>query len=337
MAVSILLVRALVETLEAAGFDRARLFEPLGFDPARIENGEGRLPIAEYDALVNVAMTLTEDAALGLHMGETANATTHSLTAHLVAHAPNMRAGLDALLRYQPLLDDRPTLNFTEGDRTATLFYDAESGAAENRRFRTEMAMVGFFRILRFFAPGAMPERVSFEYPAPGYSAEYARVFEGEVEFDAASTCLVMERTLLSVSALHQDAEFHALLETQAQRRVSRLSHSASYADRVRDRLLQRAPGDHEMDGVARALGLSVRSLRRRLQEEGVSYGDLVDEVRAVLAKQLLSEDGRSIEETAYEMGFSDPSAFHRAFKRWTGTTPSEFRRASLTSRAHAT
>ena len=81
------------------------------------------------------------------------------------------------------------------------------------------------------------------------------------------------------------------------------------------------------MPAVARALGIGVRSLRRRLQEEGASFVDLADETRATLAKQLLAQDDQGIEQAAYELGFADPSAFHRAFRRWTGMTPREFRR----------
>jgi len=100
-----------------------------------------------------------------------------------------------------------------------------------------------------------------------------------------------------------------------------------TYAQRVRDLLLEHgAQKRTDMNAVARALGLSARSLRRRLCDEGVSYNTIAEDALATLAKQLLSDEARSIQETAYSMGFSDPSAFYRAFKRWTGTTPKTYR-----------
>ena len=84
----------------------------------------------------------------------------------------------------------------------------------------------------------------------------------------------------------------------------------------------QRAPHRVAMRKVARGLGISVRSLHRRLTEEGQSYVSLANEASALLAKQLLVNEGRTIHEAAHTMGFSDVSSFHRAFRRWTGTTP---------------
>ena len=87
-----------------------------------------------------------------------------------------------------------------------------------------------------------------------------------------------------------------------------------------------RAPNRSDMTSVARALGMSVRSLHRRLAAEGKSYNDVANEALALFAKQALCSPQRSIQETAHEMGFSDARSFHRAFKRWTGMTPSDYR-----------
>ena len=100
---------------------------------------------------------------------------------------------------------------------------------------------------------------------------------------------------------------------------------------RARDFLVREGwPHKTDMQSVARALDLSVRSLRRRLDEEGRSYGEVLNEALAIVAKDLLRDPRRTVPEIAYAMGFSDASAFYRAFKRWTGTTPTEHREAAL-------
>jgi AraC-like DNA-binding protein len=99
------------------------------------------------------------------------------------------------------------------------------------------------------------------------------------------------------------------------------------HSERLREYLLAHAaPAQLDMETVARKFGMSVRSFRRRLSEEGVTYGVLVDEALVILAKRLLDDPHKSIQDAAYGIGFSEASAFHRAFKRWTGMTPKQYR-----------
>jgi AraC-like DNA-binding protein len=327
MAVSVLLARAVVEATERAGVRREALFTRAGLDPKVMERAEGRISLEEYDALQDVAVELTGDEALGLHMGEAATETTHPIVAHLVAHAGTLREGIEALLRFYQLVTDRPAWRLVEDGDAATLFYDVAPGSSKGMRFRSEMTMTGFYRMLRTFAHDARPRIVAFEHAEPSYRAEYTRIFEGAERFEQRCTGIVFDRSLLETAQIHRDPEFRAVVESQAEKRLWRLTKNESYANRVRDYLIEHAKGHRcDMTEAARALGVSTRSLRRRLSQEGRSYSDIVDEALATLAKRLLSDDERSIEATAYDMGFSSPSAFHKAFKRWTGTTPKEFR-----------
>ncbi len=110
-----------------------------------------------------------------------------------------------------------------------------------------------------------------------------------------------------------------------AERRIQDVVHGQPLSGRVRKYLVEHAGKHVDMPAVGRALGISTRSLRRRLTEEGVSFQDLTREVSASVAKQLLQDKQRSIQETASEMGFAHSATFHRAFRRWTGTTPKKF------------
>jgi AraC-like DNA-binding protein len=327
MAVSILVIRGLLEALEQVNIPRERFYEATGFDPSRLDEPDGRITLAEFDAYHERALDLTGDETLGLRMGEIASATTYNVFAHLVAHASTLRQGVDALIRFHRLILDRPAWQLVEQEHTATLLYDVAPGTLRLRRFRAELAMTGFYRMVRYFARNAQPHTVAFEHAAPAYEAEYTRLFEGAARFDQSFTGIVIARELLGASTLNRDDEFHAALQVQAEKRVSRLTRSMTYAERVRELLIERGASNRtDMNAVARALGLSARSLRRRLYDEGVSYNTIAEGALATLAKQLLSDDARSIQETAYTMGFSDPSAFYRAFKRWTGTTPKTYR-----------
>ena len=327
VTISILLVRGLVEFLEHAEISRQRFLGAAAFDPMRLEDANARIQVDEYDRLVETALDLSGDDALGLHMGEFASTTTYGVAANVVAHASTLRGALSALIRYQCLLNDGAVLRLTESRRQATLALDQAAGSRRCRRFRAELVMTGYHRLVKYFSVHGGPRLVAFEHEAPAHDAEYARIFGGVERFGQPFTGLAVDRGLLDVEQLNHDAEFHAAIEAQARVRVARLQTGTSLAERVQKFIVDGPSGGrHGLTDAARALGTSPRSLRRRLRKEGSSYTDVVESARAMLAKRLLSDEMRSIQDTAYELGFATPSSFHRAFKRWTGATPSEFR-----------
>lgn len=327
MAGSIIAVRALIDTVEQSGITRESLLYAAGFDPKRPYQNESRVEPEELDALIEAALVLTADESLGLRMGRLATAATYNLAAHLVVHASTLREGIGSLTRFHRLLADRLFWQLHEHEGTVTLVCHVTGGSPACRRFRAEVVASAFCRILRHFDRGVRPQTVAFDFSAPTYHAEYTSAFGGAERFDQAFTGIVFDRSLLDAVQLHQDPEFHTALCAQAEKRVLRMTRTIRYTERVREFALGCAPRDRRnMEAVAHGLGLSARSLRRRLGEEGSSYADVIASVLATLAKRLISEEAHSIEATAYAMGYSDPTAFHRAFKRWTGSTPAAYR-----------
>ena len=190
--------------------------------------------------------------------------------------------------------------------------------------------MVGLLRMMRLFTPREATSKAAyFEHAAPGYRAEYTRIFAGRERFEHDFTGIEFDRELPDRTELPASGELYGVLESLAERKLSRVTRDGGHAELLRDYLVSNAVTERpQMDAVARSLGISVRSLRRRLDEEGASYIALLNEARATLAKRMLDDPHRSIYETAYAMGFSDASAFHRAFKRWTGMTPTQYRQS---------
>jgi AraC-like DNA-binding protein len=138
---------------------------------------------------------------------------------------------------------------------------------------------------------------------------------------------VVFDASLLDLPSPYRDEDLHQALRRIAERRMLQVTHNLPMSWRVREYLVEQGGKPHiDMPDVARALGMSTRSLRRRLNHEGASFHELAHEASASVAKQLLRNKHWSIQEAAYEMGFAHTTTFHRAFKRWTGTTPKEFR-----------
>jgi AraC-like DNA-binding protein len=232
------------------------------------------------------------------------------------------------LFKFHRLLSDQPSFHLAEhGDQVTLRYLSLSTECPAIQRFSSEMLVTGVCRMIRTFTPHAQLARVSFEYPAPEYHLEYTRAFEGAVHFDEPFTGIVFDRALMDAVSPHRDGDVHDALRTLAERRILRVTQRAPFSLRVRERLVQLGSVQRtDMSAVARSLGLSARSLRRRLAAEGKSYNAVVNEALAITAKHFLRNKQLTIQEAAYEMGFADTSTFHRAFKRWTGMTPTEVR-----------
>lgn len=330
--VSVRVVKSLMEMVEQAGVPAAEFLARAGFDAEQLGAADARLPRSKVYPLCELAMELTGDLALGLHWAETMGEGTFVPISHLIAHSATLRQGLEALARFSRLLSDQASYQLVEQEDSVTVRGTPLPGASLRvQRFCSEMLVAGFFRLLRNASLQARPSRVCFAYSAPPSVTEYVRVFGDTVCFEQPFTGIVFDRALLDMPALHKDVDVHEALQVLAQRRLMLITQRTPYAVRVRDLLMQQpSPLRVDMATIARLLGLSVRSLRRRLAEEDKSYNEVAEEALALVAQRFLRDEQRSIQETAYEMGFSDTSTFHRAFKRWTGTTPNAYRESQL-------
>jgi AraC-like DNA-binding protein len=323
---SVLFVHALIEALERTGVSREHFLQAAPVDRALLDRPDGHLSVESLDALLELALKLTGDPAFGLHMGEVVNPATYNLSMTLMGHAATMREGIESLGRFYQLLTDEPFWRFVEDERTGTIVFDAGRGDSAGRRFRCELTIGNFYKMLDAFVPGSRAEVVAFDYPAPPYRVEYTRIFDGAERFEQVFTGIVFGRELLDVARTRHDAELHASIVSHAEKRVSQMP-GASLEERIKRHVLDAEPQSrHDMASVARALGMSARTLSRRLAEEGTSFRDVIDRALGALAQRLFVDEGRPIEDVAYAMGFSQPSAFHHAFKRWTGATPAAMR-----------
>lgn len=325
MSVSTVVVKALVEAVEGARPGGTQFLRAAGFDPARLANPRERLAQAEYDALVERALDFTADPALGLRMAVATKSLAYSLPGHLVFHAASLREGLSSAARYHRLFVDELPYVLEEHAREIVIKVVGVKGSMRCRRFGAEVAVAGIYRAFRHFVPHARPRFVAFEHPAPAHRDEYTRIFDGLERFEQSFTGMAVDRKHMDVPQLHFDGALHAVLRNHATKRVAELDNAVSYGAKVRDYVTAMPGRAHDMHSVARALGTSSRTLRRRLFEEGVTFRDVLEEALASVATRLLVEEQKSIQEAAYEMSFSEASAFCRAFKRWTGSTPKEY------------
>lgn len=335
--VSVRTLQILIDSVVEAGVSRASFLSAGKIDRSSLESLDSRLPQRKLFELFGLALELTGDPAFGLHSIERVQDDALNPLAAMVAHAPTLRDALRSIQEFRSLRGDDASFGVYEDGGKLTLRC---SRLADEpifvRRFVAEIVLGGLFRLIERFRGVSQIECVAFDYAAPDYRHEYARVFKGRARFEQPFTELRCAAELMTAASPHADPELHETLRIFSRRRLAHLSEGLPYSERVRDLLTwQRPPRDMTMANVARRLGLSVRSLRRHLTAEGKAYPELVNEALASIAKTCLCDERRSIWQTAVELGFSDNTSFHRAFKRWTGLTPFEYRQRELAVSGH--
>ena len=175
---------------------------------------------------------------------------------------------------------------------------------------------------------------VHVEHERTAYSEEYQRTFGGRVRFGMPHNALLFRRSFLAAPMRHANAALHAACELAAREQLVRVAQRSGVSSKVREMVTSSLrSGDTRMSTVAEALAMSVATLRRRLDEEGTSHTNILDEVRHELAKSYLRDPKLAISEITFLLGFSHVAAFYKAFRRWTGgSTPANFRGRALAS-----
>lgn len=325
--VSVVLVRPLVAAIEPPGLPA--FWGATDLTPQMVADDDARVSAAQLCVAWAEAIRLTGDAQLALRIAAGTPSGAFGIVEYVCRASPTVGDALRQWVRYLNLLDDAVAVALVvEGDR-AYLRVDRESEAPAPASHELCWALVA--RQLRELS--TVPFRliaVELAHRAPGDVAAYRGWFEAPVVFGADRTQLVIPIAALGASLVSSDPKLLAILTRAADDLARKAPTAATLTAQVK-RVLREAlrSDDATIDHVAGKLGLASRSLQRRLKDEGAAFQTVREDVRRELAQRYL-DDNLSISEIAFLLGFSEPSAFFRAFKRWTGRTPLESRRASV-------
>jgi AraC-like DNA-binding protein len=327
-----ILVRAVSKIIDAAaayGVEPEELYRAVGLEQAILADPDNRIPFAQLVALYERAADLTGDDAFGLHVGERVDPKLFDVLGYMVVNSPTLGESLNRLVRYHSIWSDGAFFTLNTRDSHTSLTYEYFDEQIDESRQDCEMTLsiaVSFGR--RVTGIEWTPREVSFRHSRPKSITEHQRIFRAPIRFNSPSNELIFDTSLLALPMATADPGLSTILERHAQELLARSPHQGGLIEQVRHLLGESlSGGDPRLERISQKLGISVRTLQRRLREEGTSHQDLLDEVRSDLSRRYLQESRLAICEVAYLLGFSEPSAFHRAFRRWTGITPKEFRR----------
>jgi AraC-like DNA-binding protein len=318
---------ALIKEAVARGARAGVLTQRAGIDPAELTDADNRVSFGKYVALMRAGQALCRDPALALHFGESLDVAESSIGFVVGGFAETMEEGFALLNRYARLTVEVDA----DGDRFVPLrdasgvwIIDTRLGANEFPEL-TESTFARMACLGRRSLGDDFVRAVHVTHEKPRHAPEYTRVFRAPVVFGSERNALLTtdwttwkppRPSRLVVASLAATAD--ALLE-----RLETFRSTRGRVESLLKPLLH--TGEASIASVARGLGLSRQTLFRRLRAEGTTFERVLDELRRDVALRCLGEAGASVKRTAYLVGFSEPAAFSRAFKRWTGSSPVEY------------
>lgn len=323
--------QGLLEAVAAAGGSPERVAAEAGLGLSDLSEPDRFVPLAKLAVLFNAAARESGDDGLGLRVGAAYDLGALGALSYAVFHAATLGTALHNLERYihSHLQGARVALS-VEGDEGSLVLHFPEMGEG---RQGVESAMVVVLRILRRLAGAEWrPRRVLFSHPRPASSALHERVFGAPVEFGASMDgAIVFAAADLDRPVAGADRRLLPIVEQHLDQVLGASKDEDGWLHGVREIIARTVCDGHPVLGVvARRLGQSERTLQRRLGERGLVWKGLVEDVRRELAIRYLQNGKIPLGEVAFLLGYSEQSAFHRAFRRWTGATPLAFRRRAV-------
>jgi AraC-like DNA-binding protein len=325
-SVSLSWVNTVLAAAERGGLSRSQLLAHAGVDVARLDHE--RWPIDDITRLWRAAAELSQDPGFGLKAGSLVGPASFNVVSYILLSSSSLREAIALAQQFQRLISDGGRLQLIGGEDKSWLIYHPQQGELAFSAHQIEAVLAAVVSCSSWVADQAfIPVRVQFSHARLGPLSAYQAVFQTEVDFNQAFSGLQLDNALLDRPLPQSDAQLAIMHREYAATRLAALSNTPDFPAQVGLWL-----GANLVNGVpprsvaARQFALSDRIFARRLQSQGLSYSDLLDSVRKDAALAAVSQTPQVFAEIAQQLGFSEASAFNRAFKRWTGHSPGEWR-----------
>jgi AraC-like DNA-binding protein len=332
-SVSVAYLQGLLDYLERHGVASAALLERAQLSPQLLAQRDQRIAASTYLELLGLGVRLSGDDCLGLHLGEAVRPGYYGVLGYLVMSCATLADALHRQARYAALVGNLGRVELTDEPpregREPQVAHSWQPLLAQQQRQLSEETLAAWVTFGHWISGlDIPPSEVRFQHPAPADTGEHLRIFRCPVLFGQADNALVFPKRLLSTPLGQADAQVRLMLDAYAERLLGEIQQGHSVLDRARLELIRQLPeAGAELGLIAARLAISPRTLQRRLREAGLSFNRLVDETRQQLVLRYLRDPALELAEIAFLVGFSEPGSLARAFRRWTGQSPGEYRR----------
>jgi len=328
---------ALVHYLKRQGvLDSRRVEQLIGLNMSALEDPDRRVPAQAHYKLWDHAEHVTGDPAVGLHAGQVIDPERMGLVGHVFFNCDTLGEAVTQYVRLHRLINESVNLSFEQVGEQAVLTWQADSPKHYCRQDMDRTLAAALCRTRHFISPGIQAEWAEIAHPCPDYADKYENLLGGPVTFGAIATRLAFNSRHLSHPIPHRNPYVYSAVLRQVNRLLTRLQTRRSFGRKIH-RLISRQMSTEKIDAdtLARQCHMSRQTLYRRLKKEGLGFHELVEQVRKDKAQRYVASDHYALGEIAFLLGFSELSAFSRAFKRWTGMAPAQYRASHLTQDTH--
>ena len=325
-SVSMSWINIVLSAAERVGISRAQLLACAGLNLQQL--AEERWPIDHITRLWRAAAKLTQDPEFGLKAGYQAGPASFNVVSFIFQSSRSLREAMGLLQKFQRLISDGGRFQIVDSGAKSWVIYHPRQGELAFSPHQIEAVLSALTSFSRWISNSPfIPAQVQFSHSQLGTMAGYQKIFQTSVSFNQAFCGLELDNTLLDSALPQADAQLAAMHRDYAETRLEALSELTDFIGQVQQWLsMQLVHGVPERSSAAQNFALSDRVFARRLEKHGLNYSQLVDKVRRELACEAVAHSARAFSDIAQSLGFSEASAFNRAFKRWVGHSPGEWR-----------
>ena len=327
------LVKSILDAAARADFNIEALLTAINLDPTLLEDIDTQVPQEKLAALWQELTNSSGEESIGLYLAEFARPT--NVFIYICASSPNFSEALSQLVHYNQLIFEAREFTLETNGELTRITHTIPSSFRSFYPYYQWFSAMTVLHGRRMTGRDLIPQEVSFQYQQPADLSAYRRLFRAPLKFDQPVNEIVFDTRQLQKTLLRSDLGLFTTLDRYAEELLARLPQTGSIVDHVRQSLSVGLRGRQVgLEAIARTLEVEPRTLQRQLREAGTSYQAILDEMQRELSIYYLKEEQIAVYEVAFLLGFSEVSAFNRAFKRWTGQTPSELRQLERSNHA---
>ncbi|KAA3610450.1 MAG: AraC family transcriptional regulator [Calditrichaeota bacterium] len=331
--VTVSIVNLVLRTADQLGLDKNLLIKQLGIDNDVLQKSENYIPCSVHGKLLELVVQKTGLSHFPIECGRNFEPGNLNILGYLISNAPNMRAAYNFGARFDQIVGDGMKFSFEETEEYIINYVDVTAPELEPyKRYCAEACTAQVATLKRqVIGKDINPVKVHFQHSEPKNLQPYLDFFKCDVMFDQERNCIFFPVSIMDEPISHANPDLFIMFQKYAEDTLENIGTRNLITQAVSKTLIELLPTNNAtLEIVANRMAVGIRTLQRQLKLEGNTFNEVLKKVRKEMAERQLQNSTIPISEISYLLGFSEPSIFHRSFKKWTGQTPGDFRQRAL-------